>query len=304
MKKSLQLLAHTLVLTGLFSCSNPEVSNAETEEIELSEIIVPEINQILESYDVAGSVLMYDPETKSYYSNDFDWAKTACSPASTFKIPNSIIALETGVLENESSIFKWNGEPRRLEKWEKDLTLKEAFQASCVPCYQEVARKVGVERMRKMLDKMNYPGMVFDSTSIDNFWLEGASEITQFEQIDFLERLYFSKLPISKRTETIMKDIMVIETSENYVLSGKSGWTFRGEMNVGWLVGYLETNNKVYFFATNIEKAEATMETFPQIRIGVTMESFGVLGLVKSEKFAIRLEQGGLSAVQRIVVSE
>jgi beta-lactamase class D len=269
------------MLIGLNSCSYTEISNTDNEETVPSEILMPEIDEILKKYDVSGSVLIYNPETKSYYSNNFDWAKTACSPASTFKIPNSIIALETGVLENESSIFKWDGEPRRWEKWEKDLTLKEAFQASCVPCYQEVARKVGVERMRKMLDKMNYPGMVFDSTSIDNFWLEGASEITQFEQIDFLERLYFSKLPISKRTETIMKDIMVFETAENYVLSGKSGWTFRGEMNVGWLVGYLETNNKVYFFATNIEKSEATMETFPQIRIGVTMESFGVLGLLK-----------------------
>ena len=267
------------MLTGLHSCSNPEISDADIEGTIPSEILMPEIDDILKKYDVTGSVLIYDPKTKSYYSNDFDWAKTACSPASTFKIPNSIIALETGVLESETSVFKWDGKPRRQAKWEKDLTLKEAFQVSCVPCYQEVARKVGVERMRKMLDKMNYPGMIFDSTSIDNFWLEGDSKITQFEQIDFLERFYFSELLISKRTETIMKDIMIIETTENYVLSGKSGWTFRDEMNVGWLVGYLESKGKVYFFATNIEKAEATMETFPQIRIDVTLESFGVLGI-------------------------
>jgi beta-lactamase class D len=79
-----------------------------------------------------------------------------------------------------------------------------------------------------------------------------------------------------------MKDIMIIETTENYVLSGKSGWTFRGEMNVGWLVGYLESKGKVYFFATNIEKAEASMENFPQIRIGVTIESFGSLPLTQN----------------------
>lgn len=282
MKKHCQFLAFSLILIGLNSCNNPEVSNTETEEIEPSEIIVPEINQILESYDVTGSVLFYDPETSTYYSNDFDWARKPCSPASTFKIPNSIIALETGVLESDTSVFRWDGAPRRQAKWEKDLTLKEAFQVSCVPCYQEVARKVGHDRMRNMLDKMKYPGMVFDSTTIDNFWLEGASEITQFEQIGFLERFYFSKMPISKRTETIMKDIMIIETAGNYVLSGKSGWTFRGEMNVGWLVGYFESKGKVYFFATNIEKAEATMETFPQIRIGVTMESFGVLPLTQN----------------------
>jgi beta-lactamase class D OXA-209 len=281
MKKPIQFLASALLFLGFCSCSDPDISNTDVEETEPSEILKPEIAQILQNYDVAGSVLIFDPETFTYYSNDFDWARKPCSPASTFKIPNSIIALETGVLESDTSVFKWDGAPRRQAKWEKDLTLKEAFQVSCVPCYQEVARKVGLDRMRNMLDKLKYPGMVFDSTTIDNFWLEGASEITQFEQIDFLERFYFSELPISKRTETIMKDIMIIETAENYELSGKSGWTFRGEMNVGWLVGYLERKGKVYFFATNIEKAEATMETFPQIRIGVTLDAFEVLGLVK-----------------------
>lgn len=122
MKKNCQFLAFSLILIGLNSCNNPEVSNTETEEIEPSEIIVPEINQILESYDVTGSVLFYDPETFTYYSNDFDWARKPCSPASTFKIPNSIIALETGVLESDTSVFKWDGAPRRQAKWEKDLT--------------------------------------------------------------------------------------------------------------------------------------------------------------------------------------
>jgi beta-lactamase class D len=282
MKQNAVIITMIISLTLLFACANNEAKSEQPEQITPSENIIQEIDDILKKYDVTGSVLFYDPETSTYYSNDFDWARKPCSPASTFKIPNSIIALETGVLESDASVFKWDGKPRRQAKWEKDLTLKEAFQVSCVPCYQEVARKVGLERMRNMLDKLKYPGMIFDSATIDNFWLEGPSEITQFEQIDFLERFYFSELPISKRTETIMKDIMIIETTDNYVLSGKSGWTFRGEMNVGWLVGYLETNNKVYFFATNIEKAEASMENFPQIRIGVTIESFGSLPLTQN----------------------
>jgi len=123
--------------------------------------------------------------------------------------------------------------------------------------------------------------MVFDTLTIDNFWLQGKSKISQMQQIDFLERLYFSKLPIAKRTENIMKDIMIIEKTESYTLSGKTGWGMRNEIDNGWLVGYLETNNTVCFFATNVEMKNATMDKFPIIRLNSTKEAFRKLKLIK-----------------------
>jgi beta-lactamase class D len=245
------------------------------------EIGKPEFGKILDSLKVKGAILIYDIKNKTYYSNDFSWAKMGIIPASTFKIPNSIIALETGVVKNDSAIFKWNGEKLKFKKWEEDLTFKKAFQVSCVPCYQEVARKIGVKRMKAYLKKLNYPGMVFDTLTIDNFWLQGKSKISQMQQIDFLERLYFSKLPVSKRTENIMKDIMLIEKTKSYTLNGKTGWGMRNEINNGWLVGYLETNNSVYFFATNVEKEETNMDEFPIIRLNSTKEAFRKLKLIE-----------------------
>jgi beta-lactamase class D OXA-209 len=244
------------------------------------EVIKPELGSILDSLQVKGTILIYDVKNKTYYSNDFSWAKTGFIPASTFKIPNSIIALETGVVQSDSAIFKWDGEKRRFKKWEEDLTFKKAFQVSCVPCYQEIARKIGVKRMQSYLQKLNYRGMIFDTLTIDKFWLEGKSRITPMQQIDFLERFYFSKLPISKRTETILKDIMQIEKTERYTLSGKSGWGMRNDINNGWLVGYIEAKNRLYFFATNIEKKETNMDEFPIIRHHSTKEAFRKLQLL------------------------
>ena len=260
----------------LFINLNANCQTKKPKEIEKSEF-----GSILDSLKVKGAILIYDVKNKIYYSNDFSWAKTGIIPASTFKIPNSIIALETGIIKNDSAIFKWNGEKRRFKKWEEDLTFKKAFQVSCVPCYQEIARKVGVKRMKSYLKKLNYNGMVFDTLTIDNFWLQGKSKFSQMQQIDFLERLYFSKLPISKRTEDVMKDIMQIEETENYVLSGKSGWGMRNEINNGWLVGYLEINNSVYFFATNVEKEETNVDEFTTIRLNSTKEAFKKLNLIK-----------------------
>jgi beta-lactamase class D len=264
-----------LILFGNF------IGNCQTKNLKPKEIVKSEFGNILDSLKVKGSILIYDVKNKTYYSNDFEWSKTGVIPASTFKIPNSIIALESGIIKNDSTIFKWNGDKRRFKKWEEDLTFKKAFQVSCVPCYQEIARKIGVKRMKSYLKKLNYDGMIFDTLTIDNFWLEGKSIFSQMQQIDFLERLYFSQLPISKRTENIMRDIMQLEKTENYILSGKTGWGMRNEMNNGWLVGYLETNNSVYFFATNVEKQETDMEEFPIIRLNSTKEALKKLKLIK-----------------------
>lgn len=269
-----------LILLCLIAFANGKIQ-AQIKNKNTHEIVKPEFGNTIDSLKAKGAVLIYDVKNKTYYSNDFSWAKKGIIPASTFKIPNSIIALETGVIKNDSAVFKWDGEKRRFKKWEQDLTFKEAFRASCVPCYQEVARKIGVNRMKTYLKKLNYPGMVFDTLTIDNFWLQGKSKISQIQQIDFLERFYFSKLPISKRTENIMKDIIIIEKTESYTLSGKTGWGMRNKIDNGWLVGYLETNNSVYFFATNVEKKNATMDEFPIIRLNSTKEAFRKLKLIK-----------------------
>lgn len=247
------------------------------------ETLVPEFNNILDSLKVKGAILIYDIANKTYYSNDFSWAKTGIIPASTFKIPNSIIALETGVIKNDSVIFKWNGEKRWNKKWEQDLTFKEAFQVSCVPCYQEVARKIGFKRMKDYLNKLNYKEMVFDNTTIDNFWLDGASKITQTQQIQFLKRFYFSELPISKRTESIVKNIMLIEKTDAYTLSGKTGLSVKNDLYNGWFVGYFEVKNKVYFFATNLEpiKKEAANDDFYSARINATKQAIKNLNFLK-----------------------
>jgi beta-lactamase class D len=274
MKTPALILSLFLLINLNVSCQSKSKENKTETKKETGkdkEVVVAEFGKILDSLKVKGSILVYDSNKKTYYSNDFAWAKRGNIPASTFKIPNSIIALETGVVKSDSTVFKWNGEKRWMKAWEQDLTLKQAFKASCVPCYQEIARKVGVKRMKAYLKKLDYNTMVFDTLTIDNFWLEGKSRISQFQQIDFLKRLYQSELPISKRTELIMKDIMEVEKTNDYVLRGKTGLSNTNEIKNGWFVGYLENKNGVYFFATNIEPTKETnQDDFIAIRLNAT----------------------------------
>ena len=220
---------------------------------------------------VNGSILIFDADSQVYYSNDFNWADSGHIPASTFKIPNSIIGLETGVVSSDTTLFIWDGKPRRLKTWEADLTFTQAFHKSCVPCYQEVARNIGANNMRQYLDTFNYGNIIFDTISIDQFWLEGASTISQFQQIDFLARFYNQELPISAHTQSVMEKMMIISSDSVSQLSGKTGWSVNGEANNGWFVGQLLKNGRTLYFATNVSpKPEMDLDNFSAARKVIT----------------------------------
>lgn len=217
------------------------------------QIKVEAFDSLLNRNHVKGSILIYDLNKDQYLSNDFAWARVGRLPASTYKIPNSIIALESGVVKDDSTLFEWDGQPRGMNIWEQDLIFKDAFQYSCVPCYQEVAREVGAERMNEYLVKLEYSGMDVSQDNIGQFWLQGDSKISQYQQVDFLKRLFHSELPIQPRTEEIVKRMMLIDSNEHYELRGKTGWALREDYNHAWFVGYVTRGEDVYFFATNIE---------------------------------------------------
>ena len=263
------------ILLLLYSCSPPaNKSDLVSDLNEIKKVIQPQFQTLLDSNLLDGAILIFDHHAQIYYSNDFKWSKRGFLPASTFKIPNSIIALETGVVENENTLLLWDGNDHWLDIWEQDLQFKQAFHYSCVPCYQEIARKVGRTRMEEYLSRLDFGEIVVDS--IDHFWLQGQSRISPEQQIDFLKRLYFSELEISSRTDSILKNMIVIEEKNGYRLSGKTGWSVQGGENNGWFVGYLEKEEQLFFLATNVSpKSEFDMEGFANIRLKITMEALG-----------------------------
>ncbi len=263
----------SLALLIFVSCENIQNKDPINKESQL-------LQSLLDKSAVYGTILIYDSNKNIYYSNNFNEAKRSSIPASTYKIPHTIIGLETGELKDEKTVFKWNGEKRNFKIWEQDLTLKQAFQKSCVPCYQELARRIGAKRMKAYLEKLSFGRMCFNDKTIDNFWLTGKSEINPLEQIDFLKRLYNKKLNISESTHKTIKNILIIEEKKNYSLSGKTGFA----NNIGWFVGYLEKEENTFYFATRISQQEAnnmSTKKFLSIRKSVTIEALQNLGIIK-----------------------
>jgi len=205
--------------------------------------------------NIEGCFLLYDLNSDKYLVYNPERTDSEFIPASTFKIFNSLAALEAGAVKDENEIIKWDGVHRDIESWNKDHNLRTGFRNSVVWFYQELARRIGYERMHKYIDLAGYGNKDIDG-GIDLFWLQGDLRITPKQQVDFLVRLHKDSLPFSKRTMDIVKDVMILEETENYILRAKTGWGIRFEEQIGWFVGYVETikpEKNLYFFANNID---------------------------------------------------
>lgn len=187
-------------------------------------------------------------------------------PASTFKIVNSLIGLQTGKIVNDSMVIKWDGVKRWNEDWNKDLNMYDAFRVSAVPYYQEVARRIGKDTMQMWLDSLGYgkkdrKEKVVIKTAIDSFWLDNSLKVTPDQQLGLVMNLYFDQLPFFKSYQETVKHAMLFEDNSNYRLSYKTGWGFneKGD-NIGWVVGWIEENNHPYFFVLNIQSPDKNMD--------------------------------------------
>ncbi len=211
------------------------------------------------------------------------------SPASTFKIVNSLIGLQTGVILDENMQIKWDGKIRfypngdTAKDWNRDMNMTEAFKASAVPYYQEVARRIGKDSMQQWIDSLGY-GNKNISGPIDSFWLNGKLKISPDEQLGLVKRLYFDQLPFRKSVHQQVKDVMLQENNTAYKLSYKTGWGFGEDGNaLGWMTGWIEENNHVYFFVTFI-KAPAREIDMQTVRMNITRSILKQYGFFEGKK--------------------
>lgn len=208
---------------------------------------------------------------------------TRLTPASTFKVVNSLIGLQTGVIADEKMIIKWDGVTRGRQDWNKDMNMKEAFKVSCVPYYQEVARRIGKDTMELWVDSLGYGNMDI-SGPIDSFWLNNHLKISPDEQLGLMKKLYFDQLPFRKSVQQTVRDVMLQEDNTAYRLSYKTGWGFDEQNNsIGWMTGWIEENRHVYFFVTLIKSPDPKID-MRSVRLDITKDILKHYGFFEGKK--------------------
>lgn len=209
------------------------------------------VAQLFKQEGVRGTFVVHDVAKDAYTGHDRARAAQRFTPASTFKIPNSLIALSTGAVASVDEIVPYDGKPVARPAWAKAMGLREAIKVSNVPVYQELARRIGIDRMRGALVRMKY-GNMDTGTVVDRFWLDGPLEISAIEQTQFLAKLAQGQLPFEN---VHMEAVRAISRQEGAAeLYAKTGWGKRPEKDdIGWWVGWVKKDGKLYTFALNID---------------------------------------------------
>jgi len=201
-------------------------------------------------------------------------------PASTFKIPNTLIGLETGVIRDATFRLPWDGTKRWLEAWNRDHDLASAMKHSVVWYYQEVARRVGPARMRTAVGALGYGNRdTGPDQAIDRFWLEGPIAISPLEQVDFLARMRAGALPVKPEHVALLRRIITLDERPGRVLQGKTGLGHEGDRVVGWLVGYVEKDRRPHVYATLVLAPRAETDRIMPLRRELTEKLLARHGL-------------------------
>lgn len=235
----------------------------------------PELEKLFIEAGVNGTFALYDVSAKQFTVHDQSRAEQRFIPASTFKIANSLIGLATGTVKSIDEVLPYGGQPQPFKSWEQDMGLRDAIRVSNVPVYQELARRIGLERMRENLAAIPY-GNAEIGDGVDTFWLKGPLQISAVEQTQFLARLAQGELPFSTEVQRSVREIVQLEQGDDWVLYGKTGWTTTPEPDLGWWVGWVEKDQRVYSFALNIDMPD---KAYIAKRVELGKACLGVLGI-------------------------
>jgi beta-lactamase class D len=233
------------------------------------------LSAVFEEKQIDATMIVESLDDSRQFVHNAARASRQMSPASTFKVPNTLIALDRGVVTSKESVFTWDGTDRGVPQWNRDQTLESALRVSCVWCYQQIARQVGADVYEQALAALDYGNQDIGET-VDQFWLNGDLQISAREQIDFLRRMLRYDLPYSRAHVDLVKDIMLVESTGSYALHAKSGWT-GASLAVGWYIGFVTTAEGTWIFAMNMRLDNAEDAS---LRQSLTIEALRRLEII------------------------
>jgi beta-lactamase class D len=210
-----------------------------------------DLKKYFDEYGVEGCFVLFDQSNNLFLCYNPAGCDSGYLPASTFKIPNSVIALEEKIITDTGQVFRWDGREWPVKSWNQDQTLRSAIRFSCIWVFIHIAEEVSTGKYNQYLNSFKYGNMNLSGPPT-RFWLAGELRISAFQQVEFLRRFYNYELDVSRESVDEVKDMIILEKKNDYVLSGKTGGTEISENDyIMWLIGYIELDRDVYFYAMN-----------------------------------------------------
>ncbi|MCH8490526.1 MAG: hypothetical protein LAT81_11440 [Oceanicaulis sp.] len=235
-----------------------------------------DLDPLLDDAGVTGAILIQRVSDGREWSGGAERLDERFIPASTFKIPNSLILLQSGTVSGPQDALAWDGTERSFAAWNQDQTFAEAFQRSTVWAYQHWTRQLGHEAMKTHMASLGYGnGDIGDAPLVDRFWLAGPLAISAREQIGFLSRLHAADLPFDEDVMASVIAMMAQASGDSWTLHGKTGWRVGGETDIGWYVGWLDHDGDTWLFALNIDMPDPASQV--SLRASIVETALGLV---------------------------
>ncbi|MCW3160180.1 penicillin-binding transpeptidase domain-containing protein [Chryseobacterium oryctis] len=280
------LIFFIVIFSSIYGCSsNKHTYEKSNISVKPEVIIRNDFKNYFDRCGTEGSIAIYDLESQKWIVSDTVGIEIESLPASTFKIINLLIALETNTIKDENEIVKWVGNTDTIKYGYRpeiyhDMSVKEAFESSAGWVFVELSKKIGKDNYKKLLSKSYYGNNNLTQKDPD-FWNFGDFAISPKNQVEFLQSLYQERLPFSKQNIDIVKKVMITEKTEDYTIRAKTGWTRENNINTGWWTGYIETKKGNYIFATRLlQDRKMNRSDFGSCRKEITKKIFKDLGII------------------------
>jgi len=206
---------------------------------------------------VEGTFVLLDERRGELRGTNRTRAEQRISPASTFKIANALIGLSLGAVRSVDEVIPYTGDANPfMREWLEPMGLRGAMKVSNVPLYQELARRIGLQRMREVIARLGYGNQQI-GTNVTTFWLRGPLAISAVEQTRFLSSLAHRTLPFPDQAQRQVAEITRVDSGPGWSLHAKTGWQNAPGAGVGWWVGWLQRGKQITPFALNIAMAGA-----------------------------------------------
>lgn len=239
------------------------------------------IEKIFKENKINGTFIVYDIKNNKVIGYNKERSEIQFPPASTFKIFNSLIGLSEKAVKNSEEVFyKYDGSKMFLKSWEQDMSLKTGIKVSHVPAYQQLATIIGYEDMKKNINNLDFGNKnIGTPEDLTTFWLQGPLKISATEQAELLGKLATKKLNYSPEVQDEVINISELENGKDWTLYGKTGWgTKNVDVPIGWFIGWVEEEGKIYSFAINMDTKTAKELPLREEIAKKSLKSIGLLG--------------------------
>ena len=243
------------IIIGCIPILSSYATDQNRYQFDTTEKNITQLNLSSNFGDYTGSFVLYDQSADKWNIYNMEHASTRVSPNSTYKIYDALLGLESGIITPEHSTFTWNGEPYPFNSWEADQDLTSAIHNSVNWYFQAIDSQAGFEAVRTFLQTINY-GNQNTGTNLNLYWTDFSLKISPIEQVELLQDFYQNNFHFDSKNIQAVKKALLLSTTSSGSLYGKTGTgRVNGKDVNGWFIGYIETSNNTYYFATNIQSS-------------------------------------------------